>query len=282
MARPRGLAPMLCSATSKRTGKPCRRFARVGAVVCPSHGSEAPQTERKAEQRLTLAQIMSAGQRDPRRALLDAVGCADALFLEGKQRIVAGDTLTPEEMDRFISSLGRVAALAKISVDARLIDSMTSDWAPTVARAAGIIQQTIGALVDRLEADPDRRTELRAWCVEDVTRQLREIEHGTATTPVPTPPPVRPSPPPNASQRVPAHPAEPVSPLECSDVQAVAVVPEPAPAEPARPSRRGRTRKPTAPVTVEPEPVDPRAENDQAWSALIAERRADEAWRSRW
>ena len=41
-----------CRAKSSQTGQPCRRWARVGSSVCPSHGGNAPQVKRAADARI--------------------------------------------------------------------------------------------------------------------------------------------------------------------------------------------------------------------------------------
>lgn len=45
-----------CSATSKRTGKPCPMPAISGATVCRMHGGAAPQVKAKAAERLMALQ----------------------------------------------------------------------------------------------------------------------------------------------------------------------------------------------------------------------------------
>lgn len=44
--------PKKCSATSKRSGKRCEKWAIPGGTVCPMHGGKAPQVKAKAEGRL--------------------------------------------------------------------------------------------------------------------------------------------------------------------------------------------------------------------------------------
>ena len=43
---------MICTAKSKRSGKPCKAFAITGARVCITHGGAAPQVKAKALERL--------------------------------------------------------------------------------------------------------------------------------------------------------------------------------------------------------------------------------------
>lgn len=45
------LPPARCTATNRR-GEPCKRFPMTGATVCAMHGGKAPQTLRKARQRI--------------------------------------------------------------------------------------------------------------------------------------------------------------------------------------------------------------------------------------
>lgn len=50
------LAPRMCVARSKQTGKPCGRRAVPGATVCRWHGGAAPQVKRAAMERLRALQ----------------------------------------------------------------------------------------------------------------------------------------------------------------------------------------------------------------------------------
>lgn len=56
-----------CTATSKRTGQPCRRWAVPGAAVCTTHGGKAPQVVAAAQRRIMAAE---AGE------ILDRLGVA--------------------------------------------------------------------------------------------------------------------------------------------------------------------------------------------------------------
>ena len=49
----------LCEATSKRSGAPCKRYARPGMRVCIIHGGGAPSSIEAAVQRLALARDMA-------------------------------------------------------------------------------------------------------------------------------------------------------------------------------------------------------------------------------
>lgn len=69
--------PRKCRATSKSTGKQCRRNALDGAVVCDLHGGKAPQVKAAAERRLQAEEARRACDRlgvavevDPGEALM--------------------------------------------------------------------------------------------------------------------------------------------------------------------------------------------------------------------
>ncbi len=173
MPRSRGITPVKCTATVRRTGKPCGRWAAVGAVVCSSHGGAAPQVQRAAETRLTLAQLMASG-RDPRAALLDALGTADGFFRLGKLRLLAGEKLSAEETTEHLAHLQRLAQLAKTAIDARLVDSLTEDRGRHFEAMAQLAQQGI---MMGLAALPDLTEAQRAAAIEAM-RQFFETAAG--------------------------------------------------------------------------------------------------------
>lgn len=67
-----------CTATSKQSGRRCKRAAVPGATVCATHGGKAPQVVAKANERLeraaaerAVATYGLAVEVDPLQALLD-------------------------------------------------------------------------------------------------------------------------------------------------------------------------------------------------------------------
>ena len=47
-----------CTAHRSRDGRPCRRWARRGAAVCPSHGGNSPAVRRAAAERVARAELV--------------------------------------------------------------------------------------------------------------------------------------------------------------------------------------------------------------------------------
>jgi hypothetical protein len=71
-----------CTAKSKRTGKPCTRWAIKGGTVCIMHGGKAPQVLAKAQERLAVdAAVKAFGlglAKDPERVLAEIASIAFA------------------------------------------------------------------------------------------------------------------------------------------------------------------------------------------------------------
>lgn len=110
-----------CSATAKRSGHRCRRWAIAGATVCQVHGGAAPQVQRKAAERVALAEALARGDRRPAwQILLDATHTADVLMRQARVEIEHGQTVTPELLDQLVGSTERAARLAKVVLDAKV------------------------------------------------------------------------------------------------------------------------------------------------------------------
>ena len=53
--------PRKCSATSKRSGKPCERWSMAGQTVCMIHGGKSTQALNKAQEMVELAELRIRG-----------------------------------------------------------------------------------------------------------------------------------------------------------------------------------------------------------------------------
>jgi hypothetical protein len=101
-----------CKATSKRSGKPCQRYALVGADVCPIHGGRAPQVRARAEERVTLAdRLKTAPMRQTWEVLADTAHIADVLLQDARLSVEQG-TFNPASLDALVSSLERAHRLS--------------------------------------------------------------------------------------------------------------------------------------------------------------------------
>lgn len=86
-----GRAP-ICTAKSSRTGKPCKRHAIAGGVVCPTHGGRAPQVKAAAAQR--VKDILDDAI-DPNRMLRE---CARIAYFDPRKLFDdKGNVLPPSE-----------------------------------------------------------------------------------------------------------------------------------------------------------------------------------------
>lgn len=125
---PAGTVPSRrCSATSSRTGEPCKRWAIVGGNVCPTHGGSAPQVKEAARRRLeelaplavqTLGELLEGEARDPETgeavnvpAAVRARAAADILDRVGidspEEFVVVDGTPRPDLDDAIAQALAR-------------------------------------------------------------------------------------------------------------------------------------------------------------------------------
>jgi hypothetical protein len=108
-----------CSSKAKSTGTQCQHYAMVGANICATHGGMAPQVRAAAEQRVTLAEgLRAAPKRAPWDVLEDALHAADLLMREMFHEVQVSGSVTPQLLDRLVSSFERAHRLAKTNLDA--------------------------------------------------------------------------------------------------------------------------------------------------------------------
>jgi len=101
--------PMRCTATSKRSGQQCRRFVMVGKRVCWHHGATAGRNGKEAalaesDVAATIAAYMQDDPRPIAEILTDAMAVHDAVLRATKARVMAGENVTADDVDRMIES----------------------------------------------------------------------------------------------------------------------------------------------------------------------------------
>jgi len=182
--------PEKCTATVKakngNPARPCKRYPRLGAKVCDSHGGASGQARRKAAERRVEATLMRAAQTmtvvpvgNPLEALQVFAG-----EVVGWKNLIAGrlqDILTTEEI-RYASPAGEqlraevalferaldrvttiLAAIAKLGIDERL--------AKITERQAERLDQLLAAVFIDLNLSEDQQREGKAH----VARRIRSI-----------------------------------------------------------------------------------------------------------
>jgi hypothetical protein len=89
------------------------------------HGGTTTQVDARADTRMTLGQILRSERRPVGEVLLDAVHAADAITRDLTVRVSAGDT-DVETLTRFIEALTRSAKLAKVALDAGVMQAVVA------------------------------------------------------------------------------------------------------------------------------------------------------------
>jgi hypothetical protein len=179
-ARMAVMPPVKCAGTTRK-GNPCSQWASPGGTTCRYHGAFAPQVKRKADLRLTLAHFLSSDPRDPRDVLLDAVHSFDAVMQHAKLKVAEGETLTVDELDRFIQSVQRAGALSKVAIDAGLVDVLTQQARIDLQTNAKIIAEAVVAAVDAIfealpELDPARALKAREFALQTAYDYLSNVD----------------------------------------------------------------------------------------------------------
>jgi hypothetical protein len=117
-ARTHGIPSMRCTAMSKHTGERCKKWAVVGTTVCEVHGVTGA-TVRKAEQRVTLAQLFDRDPRHPWEVVLDMTHKLDVITQEYQADVLAGENATVDQLDRLIELARTTHHLATTAISTK-------------------------------------------------------------------------------------------------------------------------------------------------------------------
>jgi len=192
-----GVPPIRCSARAKGTGGRCRRYAKPGTAVCVMHGANSPNTVAKAEQRMTMAQLLRDDPRTPWEVVLDATHTADVIMRETKAKFTEGEEIGVELVDRLVELTTYAHKLATVAIQTKAADHVAQARVELLQSQTGIIADAlttaVGGVLDHLVSlgaiDQAYALQLRQWALDaaaapaEAAGRRRDVE-------LPTLPPV--------------------------------------------------------------------------------------------
>jgi hypothetical protein len=156
---------MRCTATAKGTGERCRKYVTPGTTVCPMHG-QTGATLRRAEERVTLAQLLEGDRRHPWEVVLDATHTMDAIVRDFRSEVVAGESITVDQLDRLIAVNQIRHHLASTAISTRAHEQVSLAFTRHLEVEGQLVGTALGAAIDGLDlTEPWRRyaLELAHW-----------------------------------------------------------------------------------------------------------------------
>jgi hypothetical protein len=207
VSRQAGIPPTLCTAKT-RAGEPCKNYCSVGRVTCYLHGGAAGQVVRKAEERVTFAQLLQSDPRPVGEVLLDALHNADVAMRDVRARLVEeGQPVTVDQLDRFINLSRLTHHLAKTSIDAGVEVALVSQQRATVQEAGTFVAEILLTVLNALPLHPAWRSYLLDLAHHHLVENARR--EGTHLFERPDGPPSEPPVPPQAPILLDSQPAIP-------------------------------------------------------------------------
>lgn len=174
-----GVPPIRCSAHSKRTGELCRRYAKPGTTTCASHWGASPQAVAKAEVRMTLAQLLGQDPRTPWEVVLDATHTADVLMRDTKAKLLVGENVTVEQVDRLLELTTYAHKLASVAIQTGAAERVAATYERNLREEGQVLATALETVLDGVERyltglglDAGRVIALRAWAVEAAATRL--------------------------------------------------------------------------------------------------------------
>jgi hypothetical protein len=152
--------------------------------LCSTHATNRGPILRKADQRMTLAQLMKTDRRPVGEVLLDAVHVSDVIMNQLRIQVEAGD-VSLDTVTRLLEYSNRAGKLAKTTIDAgvavKLVEQKERNQALEAQVVTNALVNVIDGLLDALPVDPVRRVVLKQWALSAIVANLG----GEALPPVP-------------------------------------------------------------------------------------------------
>jgi len=164
-----------CRATSKATGRRCRRWCSPGALTCRVHGAASPQAARSAERRELVAELVQAGPgsvpADGRRTIAAIV--ADAVHLGDLQLQDATAARTAEQAEvavKLVHATVRLASDLGVAIGPDVGERAAEE---TGARVAEALRTVGAAMLHSLRSPSSDYRELESWLLKAVPAAIR-------------------------------------------------------------------------------------------------------------
>jgi hypothetical protein len=195
-SRQAGIPTVRCSHVAYRTQRRCRLPAVVGTTVCHVHAGTAAHIAEKAQERVTVAQLMQHEDPDDPRPLgevmLEAVHNADTLMRAARDvrlRVQRNEPVTGEELDRLVrmsqvahhlaETTVRVGVQVELVRQARLASDLNAEAVVRVlARVLDAL--TAGSRAPLAPLGEEYLRDLRLWLHEVVGLELEALEERPA------------------------------------------------------------------------------------------------------
>ncbi len=175
-----------CNATNRR-GERCRLAPLRGTTVCRMHGGKARQVQRKAQERLALAEALERGdRRSPEIVLMDTLHAADILFRDVRVKLGENEAITPADLDAFVQAFERANRIAKIVMDAKVMDRISRQAQVEGEYIAGVLNRAMSLAELDEEAQSRLRPALRQALLENDDQHSagpKAIESGNGRSP---------------------------------------------------------------------------------------------------
>jgi hypothetical protein len=187
---PHGIPPVKCIATSKSTGERCQSWAVVGTTICYAHGLNGG-AKRNATTRVTLAQLMETNPRHPWEVVLDMTHTLDAITQEFRAEVLAGETMTVDQLDRLIELAQTTHHLATTAINSKAHEKVSLAFTQHLEMQGRVIGLAIDAVVRGLTTslDIDSGEQLHDWALAQAHRMLVAAQDGEPAEPPDVEPP---------------------------------------------------------------------------------------------
>jgi hypothetical protein len=149
-SRTHGIPSMRCTATAKWTGERCKNHAVVGSTVCNLLGVNGA-TIRKAEERITIAQLRDRDPRHPMEIVLDMTSKLDVITQAYQDELLADvESITDDQVDRLVQLSTTTHHLASTAISTKAAEKVALAFEQHLELQGRAVGVAIGAALDRL------------------------------------------------------------------------------------------------------------------------------------